>query len=161
MNELLLKSLKITYETDPDHTLDTIASSIGESKEALIEFSNNTSIPTSIWKKSTDIESEHNLVSEETLVCEQESSIISDNDTEPKPEDKTRMHLDELTNSILVQARTTLATMYDPSPKDLKDMAAIVQTIEAYKYPKKQTNALQVDLKNGIVNFLSQIEDDM
>ena len=148
MNDLLLKSLKISYETS-EQDLPTLAQSVGMSEEELVEYSNSTSLPISSWQK------------QEVYNSSSDNNSMNENNSSDKEVDLVRKNLDTLTNDILEAAKQSLVLLHDPTPKELKDLVSIVATIEAYKYPKKQTSALHVDMQKGIVNFLSTVEDDI
>ena len=49
-----------------------------------------------------------------------------------------------------------LATSFDLTPKDLKDIASTLKLIDDTKYPQKSRQALEVDMANGIVRFLAE-----
>jgi len=152
MNDLLYKSIKLSYENDSDSTIDELCYQYNINKYNLIGYAKAQGEDVSNWSKPSHETSEAlpNIVSGEVLPAEDTDEAY---DTEVA--DLTRKNLDDVYTTILAEAKSLLDTSVDLSAKDLKDIVTTVKVIEDIKYPRSSTQALEVDLRQGIVRFLA------
>lgn len=149
MNALLLKSLKITFETT-DISLHDLALQQGMSEQDLEEHSRHIGIPTSEWVK----------IATPPVPIVQGDILPPAEDTEA-PKDTLRSDLDDAYKTIVTEAKTLLNDSFEMTPKDLKDIAAVLKTVEDVKYPRSASQGMELDLSEGIIRMFQTIGDDI
>ena len=170
MNYLLIKSLQISYENDPTKTIVDIADDVDMTVDELTQAADSLGAPLSSWKKVTYTKVQDAIVEHDddaiVELDEEEVEDINYSETPPLPKepvvytptkDVIKENLDDLTKSILVQARMRIAENNDIETKELKDLTQIVVALENLRYPKTSKVGFEVDLQKGIARFLAEV----
>lgn len=143
MNDILLKSLQIEYESTP----------ISISELCTKHKLNKEDIPYLSWKKHNELV----VLESSPLGTQTPPSIPSDNisDEEDDMADKLRTNINKTAKALLSTMQTMIVDA-DLTPKDAKDIASAITSIKDSVLGKDPS--VKIDITNNTqVNVLSQV----
>ena len=66
---------------------------------------------------------------------------------------------DILINSIMAEAKMKLEGGYDLETKELKDLTAVIKSLDDIKNPKSNKIGMEVDMQQGVARFLAEVSN--